>query len=208
MFSSQADASNYYDSAPATVLKGAFVNQLISNCTDTHFLQFHDPLDVMIGAMREIAFRASLQSPIDSAALDSNATTQQVPYAGTARHTIYVTDMWYMISAACISLISTAAVSATYYGWWELGRKVSMSPLEIAKAFDAPLLSDVGSNVKYDQIPGCMKGVRIRYGEKADRGRQPESASAVGEEDSGGDKWLVIGPEGHVIRPGKGARYR
>lgn len=40
-----------------------------------------------------------------------------------------------------------------------------MSPLEIAKAFNAPLLSDVGSNMTATQISEEVGCTRVRYGE-------------------------------------------
>jgi hypothetical protein len=87
-----------------------------------------------------------------------------VLYTGQNTHTIYVTNTMYMAIGALVSLMGVVAVGATSYGWWQLGRDVSMSPLEIAKAFDAPLLRDMGSNISHEKIPPHIKTQRIQYG--------------------------------------------
>lgn len=45
------------------------------------------------------------------------------------------------------------------------GRTFSLSPLEVAKAFNAPLLTDVGSNLEADDIAETLTDIRVRYGE-------------------------------------------
>lgn len=50
-------------------------------------------------------------------------------------------------------------------GWRKLGRTFSVSPLEVAKAFDAPLMRDAGSNSTGEQIAREMRHLRVKYGE-------------------------------------------
>lgn len=45
------------------------------------------------------------------------------------------------------------------------GRSFSMSPLEIAKAFSAPLLGHVGSNAKIETIAKETAAIQVKYGE-------------------------------------------
>jgi hypothetical protein len=54
----------------------------------------------------------------------------------------------------------------TFYGWWELGRNVSLSPIEIAKAFNAPIFMNVPSNRDIDAMLKELDGVKVRYGNK------------------------------------------
>ncbi len=42
---------------------------------------------------------------------------------------------------------------------------MSMSPLEIAKAFDAPLLRPVGSNIPAKKMRSELLATRVQYGE-------------------------------------------
>ena len=48
-------------------------------------------------------------------------------------HGVYHTNFWYFLAAALVEVICIAFVAPTYYGWWELGRPISFSPLELAK---------------------------------------------------------------------------
>jgi hypothetical protein len=82
-----------------------------------------------------------------------------------------------------------------------LGRSVSLSPLEIAKAFDAPLLKSVRSNIRlyHFKLLGPAGMQRAQYGEKANEG-EGESADT----DS---KKLLMGWLGDVKKPTKGEMY-
>lgn len=68
-----------------------------------------------------------------------------------------------------------------YWGWWELGRPMSFSPIEIAKvcrpsimwitiansvaeAFDSPLLDQCNSNSSGREIAKVQSDTRLRYG--------------------------------------------
>lgn len=46
---------------------------------------------------------------------------------------VYHTTYWWFLGAALIELLCIAVVGLTYWGWWRMGRPVSLSPLEIAK---------------------------------------------------------------------------
>lgn len=63
-----------------------------------------------------------------------------------------------VITLAWLSIIST------YWGWWRIGRPVSMSPLEIAKAFDAPLMQESSQNGTVDDHLRAVGSMRLRYG--------------------------------------------
>jgi hypothetical protein len=51
------------------------------------------------------------------------------------------------------------------------GRQFSMSPLEIAKAFNAPLLDGLGSNLTGSELARQAPGDRIKYGEAIGKGK-------------------------------------
>ena len=63
------------------------------------------------------------------------------------------TQYQYLLGAIAIMMLSVTAIISILKGWWVLGRTVSLSPLEIAKAFNAPLLhSDQLSDVSIDNL--------------------------------------------------------
>jgi hypothetical protein len=55
------------------------------------------------------------------------------------------------------------AILSTYWGWWRLGREVSMSPLEIARAFGAPLLETADPNATGDDLKRELGTQEIRF---------------------------------------------
>lgn len=87
----------------------------------------------------------------------------------------YKTSFGYVGGALAATLITVLFVLPVYWGFWELGRKVTLGPLEISHAFNAPIiapdktknhhgdfdevLNDVGKRrVQYGQIVGAPPG--------------------------------------------------
>jgi hypothetical protein len=48
-------------------------------------------------------------------------------------HNVFQTDLRWFGAAATVEALCIALILPTYFGYWRLGRKVSFSPLEIAK---------------------------------------------------------------------------
>jgi hypothetical protein len=59
------------------------------------------------------------------------------------------------------------AVVPGFYGWWHLGRSISLDSIETAKAFDAPILGGAAalSNADIDVLVKVVRKRRIVYGE-------------------------------------------
>lgn len=128
--------------------------------------------------------------------------------------TVYSSDTGYFAGAATIELFTILIVLYTFYGWWRLGRDVSLSPLETAKvggihafpyqqsrilttklqAFDAPLLVDIPPRRNGREI-GKIEGKR-----KVQYGRVVHDADAEGATRQRAEK-LVIGDESTVYTP-------
>jgi hypothetical protein len=141
--------------------------------------------------MREYAFRASLEPETLSIAehpelmLEKlNASelahltgnwTQRVRYRGTEERVVYRTHRGFLAAGAAASLVGVLAVLPLYYGWWRLGRAVSLNPLETAKAFGAPLLAHVNSNAGDAQLAREAGAARVRYGVVEERTPDGES---------------------------------
>jgi hypothetical protein len=161
-------------------------------------MSWTDPMDDMINAMREIAFRTSIAAASNTSLAGS---VQSVPYKGTSSQIVYVTNYTFTIIAAAVSFLGILTVIPTFWGWWEDGREVSMSPLEIAKAFDAPLLAGADGNATVNEIIAQAGGRRVKYGEVVQPGG-PE-----------GDRFtrrrakLAFSDASSVMRPGFGKTY-
>lgn len=168
---------------------------------------FQDPMDNMLDAMREIAFRTSVRAGMDYGNITNATYRQEIECHGSAKHSIYITDFRYMAAAALVSILGIFFVGLTLYGWWELGRVVSLSPLEIAKAFDAPLLAHAGSNVDLSDNKnlGLVGTTRVQYG-----GYVNEDISVQENREESTDvqrRKLVMGLSGKVKKPIAGETY-
>jgi hypothetical protein len=154
--------------------------------------------------MHEVAFRASVQAVVghnvDLSNLSLTKTeldflraswTQTVPFRARERQTVYRTHWAYLSVAVVIgSVVGIAGVIPLYAGWWELGRNVSLNPLETAKAFGAPLLAGVNSNADRRLIVQQVGKRRVCYScaVAAVGGRKCVGPQARGN----GDSWLDI----------------
>lgn len=80
------------------------------------------------------------------------------------REEAYVLNIPSLAIGNFLSLVPIIFIVPLYFGYSKLGRRVSLHPLEIARAFSAPLFEGVDGNVTARDI-GIEKGVvRVRYG--------------------------------------------
>lgn len=102
---------------------------------------------------------------------ESTFTPQTVSSTETSRQTIYRSNYAYFGGAITMMLVTTLRIIPLFFGRWRLGRSFSLSPLETAKAFEAPMLDTVGSNSDSSSILREVGHTRFYYGEvmQADR---------------------------------------
>ncbi|KAK3680947.1 hypothetical protein LTR37_021020 [Vermiconidia calcicola] len=77
---------------------------------------------------------------------------------------VFDTNYWYFLAAALVEIICIALVVPTYYGWWNMGRSVSFSPVELAKAFQSPIFVDCNPNLSDRDIARAVGHMRVQYG--------------------------------------------
>lgn len=159
LFNSEATLS-FAGAVSSTHLSGSLANQMLKDINGGWFYTFNDPMNMMLDAMREIAFRASLKVGRDN----STVPVQTLAFTGRRTYSVYRADWVYLILAVTMSIAGLTSILATFHGWWRLGRDVSMNPLEVCKAFSAPLLEDAGSNVSFQTFPEHATDFEVRYG--------------------------------------------
>jgi len=119
-------------------------------------IKFNNPVQNLLAQARELMFRAAL-------GYGNSSTIQSVP-GTTARTTnVYRSHYGFLAGAVALTLVSLLVVLATFNGFWSLGRSVSMSPLEIVKAFNAPLLAAEDSNAEAKDLVKSAGGRPVRY---------------------------------------------
>lgn len=87
--------------------------------------------------------------------------------------TVAVYRAHYVFTGVAMGLVYLTTLLTMFLlrGFRAHGREFSMSPLEVAKAFNAPLLRLVGSNTRGADIARGLPDVRVRYGEGRDASR-------------------------------------
>ena len=209
--SAQSDPTNF---GARLSLQGSFIApyaQFAQGTENTGIMNntFSSPMDQLLTNIRDIMFRSSVaiaQHNITDYVLSNGpdrpnteesqgSAVPAQPFIGPATYFIYETV--YKTNKATLSvgiglmLLAILAILPLYRGFWRLGRKVSMSPLEVAKALhystiitdsrtgsretysvlDAKGRSDrlpqLGSNFDDDELVALLGNVKVKYGEVA-----------------------------------------
>ncbi|KAM0460082.1 hypothetical protein ACHAO4_002212 [Trichoderma viride] len=146
------------------IISNQFVD--LSSASNEGCATWTDPTPYMLSAMNELAFRVSLGAINEEY---RNTTKPPPPQNLTMEQTrnvvIFHSDYRYLIATTVLSLIFVLLITPTFYGWWLLGRNVSLNPIEIAKAFDAPLLRGPGSNVPQNKLAQIVGARKLKVGE-------------------------------------------
>ncbi|KAK5701879.1 hypothetical protein LTR97_004697 [Elasticomyces elasticus] len=119
-------------------------------------ITFADPIQNLLAQARELMFRTALAF--------GNATTVETVSGMTDRTSnVYQSHYAFLAAAVALTVASILVVLATFHGFWELGRVVSMSPVEIVKAFNAPLLAAEDSNADAKELVEAAGTRPVRY---------------------------------------------
>lgn len=143
-------------------------------CEDT----WSDPTEEVISSLQEIMFRTALSASNDSSPFyyysGVNAshvqTNQTMNTVEVSLLPAFQVHYGYLAAGVAVMIACVVPVASTFYGWWRIGRPISLSPIEIAKAFNAPLLQGKGSNCELDELLDFVGNRPVRYGEVKYRG--------------------------------------
>jgi hypothetical protein len=140
-------ADMFYDSDPSS-----YDNYTFAKCN----LKWSRPTEYVLNSMHEFMFRSALSA--------GNGTEPQIFIAQrTNPALVFQSEYRYLAAALAVILLALLAMLFLLWGWWELGRPVSLSPLETAKAFGAPMMQSAGRNPAVEGILKDNWGVRVRY---------------------------------------------
>lgn len=137
----EADDSNYNKS-------------IMSKCG----LLFSSPTSYSLHFMHEFLFRASLQASTD-------ADTQTFGVQRSDVQLTFRSNYHYLTAVLSAMLVALLGLLSQVWAWWELGWNVTLSPIETANAFGAPVLQQVGERAAKD-ILKVAGNIRVKYGEE------------------------------------------
>ncbi|KIX01963.1 uncharacterized protein Z518_07902 [Rhinocladiella mackenziei CBS 650.93] len=192
-------------------VQGAFAApyaQFVEGTTNDAYLNntYASPMDELLSDIRDIMFRSSVaitehQIPDyfwpDGSATETDAKSTTVPSQRVTQlgqygiyHTIYKTNKVILGVAVGLMTLAILATLPLYWGFWRLGRKVSLSPLEIGKALHNSAMIDTGtgaaqsysvldvrdhhgrlpqygSNLSAEELVKFLGAKKVKYGEVA-----------------------------------------
>ena len=122
--------------------------------------KWNDPTEDVFNGIRELMFRSAIS------ATPQNATQQVVPATMSYSQTVYQAHMHWYFAALALILTNILALLPLFIGYWKLGRKVTLSPIETAKAFEAPLLHNGSSAVPVNRLLKSVGSQKVKYGEE------------------------------------------
>jgi len=171
-------------------------------------LSFFDPTSDAMDTVREISWRASLYIPAENLEVQGNrsrpqnltrtewdaAYLQRIEVQQATKQVVYRSQYVFLAFAVTMTVSTMACVLGLSFGWWHLGREVSLSPIEIAKAFAAPSLQIANSNVSVSTILKELGGERLSYGASWDSGTSHGGSVPI----------LRFDPAGSCDKPRKG----
>lgn len=153
------------------VAPASFLRSVPSVCASN----WVDPTSFILSAINSMAFRLSLSAwnePFRDTKVPPGP--QLVTMLQTKSVTVFHSDYRFLIASTVLMTVIIIIVSSTLVGFSELGRRVTLNPIETAKAFDAPSLQGPGSNAPLRELIGMMGARRLRWGEVDDEGAGQE----------------------------------
>lgn len=158
-------------------------------------MNWRDPTPDIMNALNEIMFRTALLAKDYSKYTLLNYTTDRawtsyyeawpitppqgdngVPVPQTlvmeqhANINIFQSHYSYLVGALGVMILGVLVVIPTFNGFWQLGRDISLNPLEIAKAFNPQILEGTGSNASSKHLDKTVGLKEVKYGEVVDWG--------------------------------------
>lgn len=115
----------------------------------------------MMATVRELAFRTAYK------AADPNNITNVITMTDgeeTRNVLVYKSNFKFLGLALMITFFGLVCILPTFTGFWNLGRRVSMNPLEIAKAFNGVRMQHADSNSNIDMLLKEIGKEPVRYG--------------------------------------------
>jgi hypothetical protein len=118
-----------------------------------------NPTNVILEALENILFAASMYA--------ANGSSEVFEAVQATNTVVYISSYKYLIIGSGILIVAIIAVSSTLWGWWELGRDITLSPLETARAFGAHLFQ-YGNDMDADALASGTAGRKFRYGQRVE----------------------------------------
>jgi len=115
-------------------------------------LSFHSPTTYALHYMHEFMFRASFMASTD-------ADNQTIPVQRSNSQLVFRSNYHCLAAVLAAMLMALLCLFSQVWAWWELGWNVTMSPIETASSFGAPVLQQEGGRSAQEILK--IAGTRI-----------------------------------------------
>jgi hypothetical protein len=110
----------------------------------------------LISYMYDIMFRAAYAVPTTNTSDTAQSFLQTFPVLSKGSELWHVTDFRFLVASIAAMILGLLAAISLLWGWWQLDRYVSLSPLETGKALGAPIFAAAGDT---HEVNGILKKV-------------------------------------------------
>ncbi|KAI9709449.1 MAG: hypothetical protein M1820_003209 [Bogoriella megaspora] len=129
-----------------------------------------DAMPDMLEAVRDLLFRTAYEIYSFQAESDTNGSYPLEPQSDptnvtvTKAFNVYQSDLRYYLPAVLLTFFAIFCVLCTFRGCSTLGRTASLSPIDIARAFDAPLVRSHDGNAEIEELLDDIGSTKVQYG--------------------------------------------
>jgi len=116
-----------------------------------------DPTLDVLNSIRELTFRSAI-------AFSDPSNKQLVNGTEETLVVIYTLEKGYLAGGLVVNLLCVLVVVWLFKGCWFLDRKVTLSPVEIANAFDSPITRGADPNTEVDMLLEQIGGRTVKFG--------------------------------------------
>jgi len=157
------------------------------NYTMTHCgLKWSSPTQYVLNSLNNFMFRAALRA-------GNGTNVQSFTVQQTNLALVFRSDHRYLVTALLFIVFALLAVLLLLWGWWDIGRRVSLSPIETARAFQAPMMQDGCEQFAVDGILTDIGNTRVRYDMANGKMVADEELTPFGEEAQVSNEMAISG---------------
>ena len=177
-------------------------------------VRFSDPTNDIVSMFNSILFRAGVLTGKwrnTTHLLDEGLSVHQTVQAQQMeKQNIFHSDLRWFAGAAAIQCITIMLILPVFWGWWNIGVELTLSPFQTAKMLDAPILKDVNSAAGATGISNDIGDRKVKFG-LVEVYEPIIPTNTEGKLSSGvailtGSRIGITDPQG-VVRPRKGMRF-
>ncbi|KAK0627390.1 hypothetical protein B0T14DRAFT_563198 [Immersiella caudata] len=120
-------------------------------------LNFRSPTEYVLATLYDFMFRAAM-------VVGNGTETQVFEARRTVPTLVFRTDGRYLGAGLAVMVCGLVCVGMLMWGWWQLERPVTLSPLETASAMGAPIFPEAERGATINEILAKVRNIEFRLG--------------------------------------------